>query len=94
MCRPAFPRFVHHAEGIGFCLVAIPKLMVTFQIPSRCFKCAVTRCLREMAVNLYLKAIRKFASESDAGRKASKPSVPLQPDAADKMRLNLVRRTK
>ena len=60
MCVPAFPRFVHHAERIGFCLVAKPKLMLTFQIPSRCFKRAVTRCLRYMAVNLHLKAIPEF----------------------------------
>src|SRR5579883_2312381 len=46
--------------------------------------------MRGLAVNLYLKAVRKFAGESDAWWKASKPSVSLQPDASDKMRFNLM----
>src|SRR5207247_8199942 len=50
--------------------------------------------LRQMAVNLHFKAVRKLTRESDAWRIASEPSISLQPDATDKMRLNFVRRTK
>src|SRR5712692_9176630 len=85
VCVPGFPVFVHRTQGIHFGPAPEPEAMLCGIIPTWRFKRAVGCGLYWLPINHHTKLVAECAGQTNAGRESSKPSAPLQPDAADEM---------